>query len=360
MFGEIFLKKHIKNNWLRVNIQYLPLGFIVGTLLNLFFLFVGNNNYRQWKSVVITYIFSILITSCITNISIANAYFNKKQYKSPVVNLSIYLLLVFLGVLIGSEIGFLFLSWIYDRSFAEINNWGNLKFNFFIGFLVGMILYIYDLQRDNYNLKLKDQDLQLSKLNELKTQADLKTLQARINPHFLYNSLNSIASLIHEEPDKAEDMTIKLSRLFRYSINTQEANWATVKEELEIVRTYLEIERVRFGNRIAFDAHADESIINSMIPRFLLQPLIENSLKHGLKDKNADGKLAVSIHDKNNYIEICVQDNGTPFPSEMTAGYGLQSTYDKLNLLCKGAYKVRIINDDEKKIVIELPKQNIT
>jgi len=214
------------------------------------------------------------------------------------------------------------------------------------------------LQRDNYSLKVKEQEVELMKLNEMKTLAELKTLQARINPHFLYNALNSITSLIHEKPEDAETMTIKLSQLFRYSINTQEANWSTVKEEINIVQTYLDIERVRFGDRINFIVEADENIGSILIPRFLLQPLVENALKHGLKNTGSNGVLSVKIKDAGDLITVNVHDNGLPFPNEMFPGYGLQSINDKLNLLCGSSWKMSFINEGEKRIHIELPKQN--
>jgi tetratricopeptide (TPR) repeat protein len=223
--------------------------------------------------------------------------------------------------------------------------------------LIFFILRGLKLQRDNYSLKVKEQQVELVKLNEMKTLADLKTLQARINPHFLYNALNSITSLIHERPAEAEEMTIKLSKLFRYSINTQEANWSTVNEELNIVETYLDIERVRFGDRITFTVSADESILSAQIPRFLLQPLVENALKHGLRNKESGGILSVSISDLGGSIEIGVHDNGIPFQAELNVGYGLQSINDKLSLLYGSGWKMEMINEADKKIRIELPKK---
>ncbi|MEO8147199.1 MAG: histidine kinase [Bacteroidia bacterium] len=355
MLLENYFKDKFKNVWIRCNVQYTIVGLIIGTVLNIFFnLF---NRDIGLRSIAMTYVVSVVITLCITNISIINEHLIKKRFRSPIINLVLNYALTFLGVAIGTFISFGFVILLYGVPFSEINAWQSLKFNATIGFVVGTIIYLYQLQRDNYKLQLDEQELQLSKLNELKTQADLKTLQARINPHFLYNSLNSIASLIHDDADKAEEMTIKLSQLFRYTINTQDANWVTVKEELEIVRTYLDIERVRFGNRIIFNVDADASIMNEMIPRFLLQPLVENALKHGLKNKSDNGKLSVSVKDKNDYIELSIHDNGIPFPAEMAIGYGLQSTYDKLNLLYKENYKVKINNDGDKNILIELPKK---
>ncbi len=171
------------------------------------------------------------------------------------------------------------------------------------------------------------------KLQQLKTQAELQTLQSKINPHFLYNSLNSIAGLVHVDADKAEDMTLKLSRLFRYSVNSPQGNTATVKQEMEIVETYLDIEKVRFGDRLNFSIQVSPGAGNAMIPRFLIQPLVENALKHGLNDKAADGELLVNVEIDGKYILIKIADNGKPFPAELSVGYGLQSTYDKLTLL---------------------------
>ncbi len=262
-----------------------------------------------------------------------------------------------IGVLIGSELSFVFVSLLYRVPFSEINQIGNLKFNLTIGFLVGTIIYIYQLQRDNYNLKLHEKDTQLLKLSELKTQAELKTLQARINPHFLYNALNSITSLIQESPEKAEQMVINLAKLFRYSLNTQDANFVSVKEELDILNTYLDIEKVRFRDRLQFEIKLDKRVENVQIPRFILQPLVENALKHGLNGLSKDGLLSIIIQDKTDNIEIAVHDNGSPFPADLMAGYGLQSTQDKLNLLYGEDWKLNYLNTPEKKIVIEIPKK---
>lgn len=355
MLFENWLNSRIRNTWIRVNVQYFFIGVLIGTFLNILFQLVSGD-FREWRNILMTYAVSIIITLCITNISIISSRIIKKKFSYPAINIILNYLLISLGVIIGTEISLLLVMFIYKIPFSEVNHLASLKFNFTIGLIAGTLIYLYQLQRDNYDHKIKDKELQLLKLNELKTQADLKTLQARINPHFLYNALNSITSLIHDEPGKAEEMTIKLSKLFRYSINTQETNWVTVKEELEMVNTYLDIERVRFGNRISFITAVDETVLNEMMPRFLLQPIVENALKHGLKNKGSDGVLKVSIHSSNESIEINIHDNGIPFPDDLLVGYGLQSTIDKLNLLYGVAWKMNYLNTPQKKISIELPK----
>lgn len=188
----------------------------------------------------------------------------------------------------------------------------------------------------------------------MKTEAELATLQSKINPHFLYNALNAIAGLVHEDPDKAEMMTLKLSKLFRSSINQNQKTMVRIEEEMEIVKTYLEIEKERFGDRISFSIRVDESLKNALVPRFLIQPLVENALKHGLQNTTAAGELNIVIRQLNG-VEISIADNGVPFPEALDIGYGLQSTYDKLDLLFPEKYQIHMLNKPFKHITIQIP-----
>jgi two-component system, LytTR family, sensor kinase len=356
VFDKLFLKI-IPNYWLRCNAQYFIVGILIGTFVNIIFRIAGGFS-MSLADTATAYVVSIIITLCITNIHLISSSIIKVKFTSPAVNMLLNYLLIFIGIVIGTELSILCIALIYDIPFQDIDQVKNLKRNLGLGLLAGTLLYIYQLQQTNYNLKIHEKELQVAKLNELKTVAELKTLQARINPHFLYNALNSITSLIHESPDKAEEMIIKLSQLFRYSINTQEVNWVTIHEELEITNNYLDIERVRFSNRIAFETKAEDKILNVMIPRFLLQPLVENALKHGLKSRGEGGLLRINITGNDNTVHIEVHDNGEPFPADMLSGYGLQSTSDKLQLLYGNSFSMNFVNAPEKMIVIELPKNN--
>jgi LytS/YehU family sensor histidine kinase len=260
-----------------------------------------------------------------------------------------------LGMLIGIEVSYLAVDLIFHIPFHFLSNFSNYGFSFLVFAVVGTVIYFYRLQQANMNAKLHEKELDLVKAKQLITQAELQTLQSKINPHFLYNSLNSIAGLIHEDADKAEDMTLKLSRLFRYSINSNQDNMALVTEEMEIVTTYLDIEKVRFGDRLGFVFDIGESVKNEHIPRFLIQPLVENALKHGLNDMASDGKLKISITRQRENMIIAIADNGKPFPAELNIGYGLQSTYDKLALLYDENYQVQIVNTPEKQVRILIP-----
>jgi LytS/YehU family sensor histidine kinase len=259
---------------------------------------------------------------------------------------------------IGTEISHLIISWLFGKHFCFKDSIADYKFNAFVVVVVGSLLLLYKAQKINTQSLLKAKELDLAKVSQLKTQAELQTLQSKINPHFLYNALNSIASLIHEDPDKAEDMTLKLSKLFRYSINSMQESFTTVKEEIEILNTYLDIEKIRFGKRIDFKLDIAPGLDDMLLPRFLVQPLVENALKHGLKDATQDGLLTVSITGDEKTLVVTVADNGIPFPDELNIGYGLQSTYDKLELLYGEGYEIKISNVPEKSIKIIIPNKN--
>jgi len=339
---------------LKTNIKYGIIGILVGVGLSLLFSLLNPNGF-QIKNALLNILFSLFITLSIANIvALTQRYFCTEKigfWKF----VWLYYLCNLAGLFVGIELSYMIVSLIFNVKYELANHLDDYKFSTFICLIIGTLILLYHFQRVNAETALKAKEMDLIKLNQLKTEVELQALQSKINPHFLYNALNSIVSLIHEDPDKAEDMTLKLSKLFRYSINTMQENYCTVREEVEILNTYLDIEKVRFGNRINFSINAEEELAEKKIPRFLLQPLVENALKHGLKDVRENGELKVAIEKASNLISIFVYDNGFPFPEEVVAGYGLQSTFDKLQLLYQDAYDLQINNSPEKHIKISIP-----
>src|SRR5437762_4384157 len=171
-------------------------------------------------------------------------------------------------------------------SFANIQL--SLLFSFYTGCMVGLVyitMTYIDLDRKR---KLNEKDLEVSKLQALKNKAELDALYSKINPHFLYNALNSIADLSITDGKKARKMTIALADLFRYSINYSNHNYSTVKEEVEMAEVYLQIEKIRFEDQLNYSTQVDKELNHFLVPRFVLQPVVENAVKHGLK---ATGKM---------------------------------------------------------------------
>ena len=225
----------------------------------------------------------------------------------------------------------------------------------FIPCIVGSIYFFFWQRSQQITRKISEQEFQLLSLEKSKTEAELSALQARINPHFLYNSLNSIAGLVHQDADKAEKMTLLLSKLFRFTIGMKDQHYNTLEGELEIVRTYLDIEQVRFENRLTYKLAVEEGLSGLKIPVFLLQPIVENAIKHGISKLPDGGRIEVNIAKENHDLLLRIHDNGPAFPENFFTGYGLQSIQDKLKLLYDGRASLDIQNTDYKQVIIRLP-----
>ncbi len=228
---------------------------------------------------------------------------------------------------------------------------------------IGVANLFYYLSRQGRQLsrKISEQEYQLLNLEKLKTRAELSALQAKINPHFLYNSLNSIASLVHGDPGKAEEMTVLLSKLFRYTTGRSNDDYFdTIENELEMVRTYLQIEQVRFGDRLQFEAQVDNDALSELtIPKFLLQPIVENAIKHGISKLPEQGKIRIHIFEEESKLHLCVHDSGPAFQESLSSGYGLRSIEEKLQLLYQTDASVQIRNEPIKQVCIQIKKERL-
>ncbi len=226
--------------------------------------------------------------------------------------------------------------------------------------MVPLLISLYRLyagfQTKKISGLLQEKELELSKQKELKFKSDLNALQARINPHFLYNALNSLASLTHIDSDRTEKMALSLSKLFRYNINKTEEHYATLKDEIEMAEIYLQIEKNRFEDKLNYSIDIQEQLSEFIIPRFILQPLAENAVKHGISKIVGKGIIRINIFEEVQKVIIEIYDNGPDFPGGLISGYGLQNTYEKLKLLYKKPFDIAFINAPEKKLVITLTK----
>lgn len=232
----------------------------------------------------------------------------------------------------------------------------SLLFNFWTGGMTGLVyvtMSFVDLERQK---KLSEKELEVSLLQGLKTQAELDALHSKINPHFLYNALNSIADLSITDGKKARKMTVALADLFRYSINYSNHNFSTIREELEMTEVYLAIEKIRFEDQLSYTITLDNGVDHYLIPRFLLQPVVENAVKHGLKATGRMTEISIEVNNYNSELEINVIDNGPSFPDELIPGYGVKSIYDKLDLLFPDNYEILFVNQPQKKVCIHIHK----
>src|SRR5205807_9539987 len=161
-------------------------------------------------------------------------------------------------------------------------------------------------------------------LVELAATAQLAALRAQMNPHFLSNSLNSIAQLIRADPDKAEACVERLADIFRYILRRAEKECVPLAEELEMAAAYLEIERARFGERLRVETRVDPSSLQQAIPNLTLQPLVENAVKHGLSLKMGTGTVRIEAEVGNGVLTLTVGDDGLGMP-----GAALERVYER-------------------------------
>jgi two-component system LytT family sensor kinase len=178
-------------------------------------------------------------------------------------------------------------------------------------------------------------------------EAELRALRAQINPHFLFNSLNSIAALITAEPEAAEEMIIRLAKIFRHVLTYHDRPFSSVKEEVSFLQTYLEIEKVRFGDRLQVNFEIEESTSQLAIPTFILQPLVENSIKHGLGPKVGENLLTIRARQLSEHLELTVEDNGVganaskKLPGRDCTGLGLRNVEERLQTVYRGNAQFR-------------------
>lgn len=196
---------------------------------------------------------------------------------------------------------------------------------------------------------------ELTHLREKNKQAEIQSLQAKVNPHFLYNSLNSIASLVHTDANKTEQMALALSDFFKYAINREQKQLNTLSEELNAVRTYLEIEKVRFGDRLNFNIDCPGELLDIQIPQLFIQPLVENAIKHGLSQITESGLIRIFVSKESAMLKIRVYDNGPAFPDGPLTGFGIQNTQERIALLYGTKASINWVNGEEKYIEISLP-----
>jgi two-component system LytT family sensor kinase len=186
----------------------------------------------------------------------------------------------------------------------------------------------------------------LHEQEQLLMAARLQALASQINPHFLFNTLNSIASLVRSRPDTARMLIVRLSALLRRLLRSQD-HFVTLREELSAVDEYLDIECVRFGSRLSVTKDIDPASLDLLVPSLILQPLVENSLKHGLAPKLGDGEIRIRAWRQANTAVIEVIDNGLGMEAEgldpaREGGIGLRNVNERLHVIYGANYRLKL------------------
>jgi len=203
---------------------------------------------------------------------------------------------------------------------------------------IGSGVFIYGLIIMTYYLfvslsDLSEKSAREAKLESLVKETELKMLRSQINPHFLFNSLNSISSLTITDPEKARDMVVKLSEFMRYALSRKDEQPVSLQNELENLRLYLDIEKVRFGDKLTMEEDIDSNCLDFKIPVMLLQPLYENAVKHGVYESTESVRIKTQAKIIDGYFEIIISNNYETVPSlKRGTGTGLLNVSRRLEL----------------------------
>lgn len=230
-----------------------------------------------------------------------------------------------------------------------------------ITLVVGLSITSYETLRhrlQDATLQLRTQQMEQERANKLLAEARLSSLESRIHPHFLFNTLNSISSLIPTDPKRAEDTVGKLASLLRFSINANQASLVPLEQELKVVRDYLEIESTRFGPRLRYDISVPESLAAVKLPPLALQTVVENSIKHVAAQRTAPVHITITATQHDGLCSLTVIDDGPGFSlADISPDHGLANLNGRLELLFGDAAQLSVnrLDNNTSAVTIRIP-----
>ena len=220
--------------------------------------------------------------------------------------------------------------------------------------IFGIVLFIKSVQ------EVQEKKLQTSQLEQRLTKARLQALQAQIHPHFLFNTLNMISSIMYEDIKAADKMMANLSDLLRITLNSADCEEHTLEKELEILELYIEIMRARYNNKLVVKTEIDDNTLDALVPGFILQPLVENSIKYGMENLDIT-HIQITTQKENERLRLSITDNGPGIkenPNQIIKnGMGLSNTVERLEKMYGPDHRFHLRNIDKGglQVAVEIP-----
>lgn len=312
------------------------IGWSLNIAISVFFVTTfGKPGTSYFYSLILTCVLGLLIT----HIMRLNIFFLKVLEKPLKKQILYFLVLtIIFSILLGviSESVDYLIGYNPERlqKFSKAERLFLSSFNALWLILVwNLIYFIYHYVESN-----RRQQLDTLRLEAMVKSLELKTIKSHINPHFIFNALNSIRALVDENPERARTAITELSNILRSSMQAEKLETVPLQQELDIVKDYLALEHMRFEERLKIEMDIDENTLNQPIPPMMLQTLVENAIKHGISKQINGGLIRITSDFKNDNHELVVQNSGRLNGSKGWSedGFGIKSTQDRLNLLYQG------------------------
>ena len=266
---------------------------------------------------------------------------------------------------LGNILIWLYFGWPAGRpfSFERLSRFVVANFSEGIGIYLLVALASYAF---GYYRRYREGQLRTLQLEAQLSQAQLDALKMQLHPHFLFNTLHSISALLNRDTDAARRMITRLGDFLRLTLENSGAHEVTLRQEMEFLRCYLEIERVRFQDRLVTHINISTHVLDARVPNLILQPIVENAIRHGITPRSTPGIIEIQAKPHNGALRIEIRDNGPGLPGHRSSdilfrkGLGLKNTETRLERLYGAAHLFDLANDPNGGLIVtlEIPFKN--
>jgi hypothetical protein len=228
-------------------------------------------------------------------------------------------------------------------------------------FMFGVIACVWHAMR--YANDLRGRQIKSLELESRLRDAQLQALRNQLNPHFLFNTLHSIAELVHEDPDLAEQLVLRLGELLRKVLASSTQQEVPLGEEIDFIKAYLDIEQMRLGDRLRVEWDVADDLLEIQVPSLVLQPLVENAIQHGIASSNEPGNLRIRARLEDGSLHLQVRDSGPGLPRSVESadlGIGLTNTQARLRTIYGECHRFELINNGGLTVNLRLPLAQLT
>jgi two-component system, LytTR family, sensor histidine kinase AlgZ len=346
---------------IRALIAYLSLWLIVGLLFDIPFFF---QHTGIWLPVLLTDIPNIMFFAllCLSSYYICKTF--PLQKSSPTQLLTVFGIAAIVVSFVMIAVGTIWISFIDELHLgpsiaAAYATWtSGINVLAILAILMLFFLFIAAVHYIMIFFQMEQESKQrVIELNLLTQDAELRALRAQINPHFLFNSLNSISALTTANPEQARHMTILLADFFRKSLDVGTRDAITVADELSLISDYLTIEQVRFGKRLQVQKEIDPGTVSCLLPPLILQPLVENAVRHGIANMLAGGTIRIQTQRLQDQLQLTVENPIDPeTKTKKGTGLGIRNVRARLEKLYNHTARVDVVKTDSfYRITLTIP-----